>query len=100
MKKHQKQPVVYILASRRNGTLYIGVTSDLGKRLWQRKEGTFEGFSKEFQVNILVYFEMHKTMQAAILRERQLKKWNRKWKLRIIENQNPTWRDLTVDVVT
>jgi putative endonuclease len=72
----------------------------LGKRLWQHKEGTFEGFSKEFQVNILVYFEMHKTMQAAILRERQLKKWNRKWKLRIIENQNPTWRDLTVDVVT
>jgi putative endonuclease len=99
MVKRVKQPVVYILASRRNGTLYIGVTSDLRKRLWQHKESTFEGFSKEYRVYLLVYFEMHKTMRAAILREKQLKKRNRKWKLRLIETQNPAWRDLSVDMV-
>jgi putative endonuclease len=97
--KRAKQPVVYILANRRNGTLYIGVTSDLRKRLWQHKEGTFEGFSKKYQVYLLVYFEMHKTMRAAILREKHLKKWNRKWKMRLIETQNPLWNDLLVDIV-
>ncbi len=70
----------------------------MGKRLWQHKEGAFEGFSKKYHVYLLVYFEIHKTMRAALLREKQLKKWNRKWKLRLIEAQNPTWRDLSVDI--
>ena len=93
-----KNPCVYILASRQNGTLYIGVTSDLVKRVWEHKGDFVEGFSKEHGVHTLVYFELHQTMEDAILREKQLKKWNRAWKLRLIEQGNPHWRDLYDDI--
>ena len=85
---------VYILASRRNGTLYIGVTSDLLKRVRQHKTHTFEGFTSRYHVHRLVYYETHGLILDAIAREKRLKKWNRKWKLRLIEAVNPTWRDL------
>jgi putative endonuclease len=89
-----KQPAVYILASQRNGTLYIGVTSDLVQRVWQHKNDVFEGFTKEYGVHMLVYFELHEDMESAIIREKRLKKWNREWKLRLIEEKNPEWKDL------
>ena len=87
-------PCVYILASDKNGTLYIGVTSDLVKRIYEHKHDLVEGFTKTHQVHILVYFEVHEEMAEAILREKQIKKWNRAWKLRLIEKNNPEWRDL------
>ena len=89
-----KQPAVYILASRRNGTLYIGVTSDLVKRVWQHRNDLVEGFTKKYRVHHLVYYELHNDMGAAVRRERQLKKWNRAWKIELIEKENPHWRDL------
>lgn len=89
-----KQPAVYILASKRNGTLYIGVTSDLIKRTWEHKNHVVEGFTKKYDVTELVYFELHDDMAAAILREKQIKKWNRAWKIRLIEERNPNWHDL------
>ena len=89
-----KQPAVYILASKRNGTLYIGVTSDLVKRVWQHKNDVVEGFTKKYGVHTLVYYEMHADMTEAIVREKRLKKWNRAWKIELIEKENPQWRDL------
>ena len=89
-----KQPTVYILASKRNGTLYTGVTSDLVKRVWEHKNNLVDGFTKKYVVHVLVYFEQHDDMTAAITREKQIKKWNRTWKLRLIEEQNPEWKDL------
>ena len=89
-----KQPAVYILASRRNGTLYIGVTSDLVKRVWEHKQDLVEGFTKQYGVHTLVYFELHANMASAIEREKRLKKWNRAWKLELIEKENPGWEDL------
>ena len=89
-----KQPAVYILASKRNGTLYTGVTSDLRKRLFEHRNDMAEGFTKKYGVHNLVYFELHENMFAAITREKQIKKWNRAWKLRLIEQQNPNWEDL------
>jgi putative endonuclease len=89
-----KQPAVYILASKRNGTLYTGVTSDLVARVWQHKNNLADGFTKKYGVHILVYFELHADMMAAITREKQIKKWNRAWKLRLIEQHNPHWHDL------
>ena len=89
-----KQPCVYTLASKRNGTLYIGVTSDLYGRMAEHKQGLIEGFTKKYGVTLLVYYEMHETMEDAIRREKQIKKWNRLWKLRIIEEVNPEWLDL------
>src|SRR3990172_8601061 len=89
-----KQPAVYILASKRNGTLYIGVTSDLVKRVWQHKNDVVEGFTKKYGVHTLVYYELHASMNEAITREKQLKKWNRAWKIALIEKQNPEWVDL------
>ena len=89
-----KQPVVYILASKRNGTLYIGVTSDLVKRVWHHKDDVAEGFTKKYGVHTLVYYEMHADMTEAIRREKQLKKWNRAWKIELIEKENPEWLDL------
>ncbi len=89
-----KQPTVYILASKRNGTLYIGVTSDLVKRIWEHKNQLVEGFTKKYHVQQLVYFEQHQDMLSAITREKQLKKWNRAWKIALIEEGNPDWRDL------
>ncbi|MHB9021168.1 MAG: GIY-YIG nuclease family protein [Halothiobacillus sp.] len=93
-----KQPAVYILASQRNGTLYIGVTSDLIKRIWEHKNNVVEGFTQKYNVHQLVYFEQHQEMLAAITREKQLKKWNRDWKLALIEKNNPDWRDLWGDI--
>ena len=92
----EKEFAVYILASRRNGTLYIGVTSNLPKRLWEHREGVVDGFTKEYGVKTLVWFEMHDNAEAAITREKRLKKWNRAWKLALIEKETPDWRDLSV----
>ncbi len=89
-----KQPCVYILASQKNGTLYTGVTSNLIKRIWEHKHDQAEGFTQKYAVHLLVYFEQHKDMTAAITREKQIKKWNRAWKLRLIEENNPDWNDL------
>ncbi len=89
-----KQPAVYILASERNGTLYTGVTSDLIKRVYEHKNDLVEGFTKKYGVHRLVYFEQCEDMASAISREKQIKKWNRNWKLRLIEECNPEWRDL------
>ena len=90
----EKQFVVYILASRRNGTLYVGVTSDLVKRVWEHRQGFVDGFTKEYGARTLVWYEMHDTAESAITREKQLKKWNRAWKVRLIEEVNPYWNDL------
>jgi putative endonuclease len=90
----RKQPCVYMLASNKNGTLYIGVTSNLVQRIWQHKHGLAQGFTEKYAVHILVYYEQHESMSEAILREKQLKKWNRTWKIRLIEENNPYWSDL------
>ena len=92
----EKQFAVDILASRRNGPLYVGVTSNLPRRLWEHREGVVEGFTKEYGVKTLVWYEMHDNAEAAITREKRLKKWNRAWKLRLIEEKNPEWGDLSV----
>ncbi len=89
-----KQFYVYILASKRNGTLYIGITSNLPQRIWQHKNNQLDGFSKKYNVKQLVYFEQHDTAESAITREKQIKKWNRAWKLKLIEKKNPQWKDL------
>ena len=89
-----KQPAVYILASRRNGTLYTGVTSDIVKRVWEHRSDVVEGFTKRYSVHTLVWFELHETMESAIRREKAIKGWNRTWKLELIEQSNPTWSDL------
>ncbi|WP_057881997.1 GIY-YIG nuclease family protein [Tsuneonella troitsensis] len=91
------QPTVYLMASARNGTLYIGVTSNLLQRVAQHREGTFGGFTTKYAVKCLVWFEQHSTMEHAIVREKQLKKWNRAWKLDLIKKANPEWRDLAED---
>src|SRR5271157_2322385 len=89
-----KQPAVYILASKRNGTLYIGVTSNLVKRIWEHRNNLVEGFTERYGVHNLVWYELHGSMESAIQREKQLKEWKRKWKLELIENANPKWEDL------
>ncbi|WP_415902420.1 GIY-YIG nuclease family protein [Neptuniibacter sp. QD29_5] len=90
----QKQPAIYILSSKPQGTLYIGVTSNLPQRIWQHKNDFIEGFTKRYQVHQLVYFELHETIQSAITREKQMKAWKRQWKINLIETQNPNWADL------
>jgi putative endonuclease len=90
----ERTPCVYILASRRNGTLYIGVTSDLVKRVWEHKHDLVEGFTQQYGVHMLVWYEMHETMESAISREKAIKEWKRAWKIRRIEEFNPTWQDL------
>lgn len=90
---------VYILASNRNGTLYIGVTSDLVKRVWEHKNKVEDGFTKKYGVDKLVYFEQTENASSAIEREKHLKKWNRPWKMRLIEKKNPKWRDLYPDLI-
>jgi putative endonuclease len=84
---------VYILASRRNGTLYVGVTSDLVRRVQEHREGLVPGFTKKYAVKLLVYNELHHDINVAILREKRIKRWQRKWKLDLIESQNPQWCD-------
>ena len=89
-----KQPAVYIMASKRNGTLYTGVTSDLASRVWQHREHSTDGFTATHGVTNLVWYELHGTMESAILREKRIKKWRRAWKIELIEAVNPYWNDL------
>lgn len=95
----EKSFCIYILSNKRNGTLYIGVTSDLIKRIWQHKLGVFPGFTKKYDLKMLVYYEQHSNAESAILREKRLKEWKRAWKLALIDKQNPSWRDLYEDIV-
>lgn len=95
-----KQPCVYILASQRNGTLYVGATSDLARRVFEHKEGAIEGFTKKYGVQNLVFYELHETMSDALTRERRIKKWRRQWKLDLIEKDNPQGRDLYQDLAS
>ena len=95
----EKAFCVYILASARNGTLYVGVTSNLVQRVWQHKEGLVDGFTKEYDVKDLVWYEQHDNAESAIRREKQVKKWNREWKVRMLEEQNPYWNDLYQQIV-
>lgn len=90
----EKLPCVYVLASRRNGTLYVGVTSDLVKRIWEHKYDAVEGFTNRYKVHRLVWYEVHESMMSAIAREKAMKEWHRAWKIRLIEKDNPDWRDL------
>ena len=89
-----RQYYVYILASRRNGTLYIGVTNNLARRVWEHKQGLVEGFTKKYGVHCLVHYEVFARPREAIQREKRLKKWNRAWKIQLIESTNPGWMDL------
>ena len=89
---------VYILASDRNGTLYIGMTDDLVKRVWQHRNDLIHGFTNRYGAKTLVWYEPHESRDSAFLRERRLKKWNRAWKLALIEKENPGWRDLWTDI--
>ncbi len=90
----EKRFCVYLLASQRNGTLYVGMTSDLVKRIWEHKNGFVEGFTKQHGVKLLVWYEIHENAESAIIREKQIKAWKRDWKLRLIEESNPYWNDL------
>jgi putative endonuclease len=95
----RRQPAVYIMASRRNGTLYVGVTSNLPQRVWQHRTGIIGGFTKQYGCKILVWYELHSTMLEAIAREKQIKGGSRKKKLVLIEAMNPTWRDLFDELI-
>ena len=94
-----RQPAVYILASKRNGTLYVGVTSDLIKRVWEHKNNVVKGFTERYSVHQLVWYELHETMEPAIRKEKMLKNWKRVWKLELIERSNPNWQDLYETIV-
>lgn len=94
-----KQFAVYLLASRPNGALYIGVTSDLVKRTWEHKIGVVQGHASRYRIHRLVYFEIHEEALSAINREKQIKKWRRQWKVELIEAVNPNWRDLYGDII-
>ena len=91
---NDKRRCVYILTSKRNGTLYIGVTSDIARRAWEHRSNAVGGFVRDYGVHRLVFVEFHETMADAILREKRIKKWRRAWKLELIERDNPQWRDL------
>jgi putative endonuclease len=93
-----KSGYVYILASKRNGTLYIGVTNNLKKRVYEHKNDFVDGFTKKYKVHSLVYYKQCDDIESAISEEKRLKKWNRKWKLELIERENPQWRDLYEDI--
>jgi putative endonuclease len=95
----KKRYFVYLLASKRNGTLYLGVTSDLANRTWQHKSDLIEGFTKKYGVHLLVWFEEHNDIRDAIDRERQIKGWNRAWKIKLNEKRNPQWLDLYENVL-
>ena len=90
---------VYILASQRNGTLYVGMTDDLPKRIWMHREEVLPGFTMKHSVKMLVWYEVHDSRESAFVRQRQIKKWNRAWKLELIEKTNPAWRDLYKDLL-
>ena len=89
-----RQPAVYMVASKRNGTLYVGVTSNLAKRVWEHKNNVVEGFTRRYGLHRLVWYEVHETMESAIVREKRIKSWRRIWKLELIEAANPDWEDL------
>ena len=95
----EKQPCVYLLASKRNGTLYTGVTSNLLKRVWEHKNNLVESFTSKHGVHTLVWYEMHDTMESAIQREKAIKNWKRAWKIKTIEALNPRWGDLYQDLI-
>ena len=94
-----RQPAVYLLASGRNGTVYLGVTSNLVQRVWQHRTSAVDGFSARYDVHLLVWFEVHDTMASAIAREKRIKKWRRAWKADLIESANPYWRDLWSEII-
>jgi putative endonuclease len=94
-----KLPCVYLMASKRNGTLYVGVTSDLVQRVWQHKNDVFDGFTKRYGVHALVWYETCGSMETAITREKAIKEWKRAWKIRLIEETNPNWLDLYEDLI-
>jgi putative endonuclease len=94
----EKKFFVYLLASKRNGTLYVGVTSNLPGRVWQHRNKIVDGFTAKYRIGSLVYFEVHESSESAIQREKQIKKWNRAWKLRLIEGGNPGWNDLFAEI--
>ncbi len=93
------QYYVYILASKRNGTLYIGVTNNLIERVWQHKNKVVDGFTKKYEISKLVYYETISDIESAIKREKQLKNWHRQWKINLIQSKNPQWRDLYEDII-
>ena len=93
-RREPRHPCVYLLASSRNGTLYVGVTSNLPQRVWQHRQGLGDGFAERYGVHSLVWYEQHETMISAIAREKAIKAWQREWKVRLIEESNPDWRDL------
>jgi putative endonuclease len=95
----KKQPCVYLLANKPHEVLYVGVTSNILARCWQHKTTATEGFTKNYHAHCLVYYELHATMEAAIYKEKQLKKWKRAWKIRLLEINNPAWRDLWNDII-
>ena len=95
----ERQPCVYLLASKRNGTLYTGVTSNLLKRVWEHKSNLVESFTSKYSVHTLVWYEVHDTMETAIQREKTIKNWKRAWKMKVIEEINPEWRDLYPDLL-
>jgi len=95
----ERQPCVYMLASKRNGTLYTGVTSNLLKRVWEHKNNLVEGFTNKYSVHTLVWYELHNTMDSAIQREKAIKNWNRAWNLKVIEKMNSHWHDLYSDLL-
>ena len=94
-----KQPAVYILASKQNGTLYIGATPNLAKRVWEHKNDKIAGFTKRYTVHLLVWYELHENMESAIIREKLLKNWKREWKLKLIETDNSNWCDLYKKII-
>ena len=94
----ERQPCVYILTNHRNGTLYVGVTSNLPKRIWEHKTKVVKGFTSKYGLDRLVWFEVHDTMESAIQREKAIKYWKRRWKLKTITEMNPLWRDLYEDL--
>ena len=95
----EKHPCVYILASRQLGTLYVGVTSNLIQRIWQHRNDLVEGFTQHYKIHTLVWYELHENMESAILREKEVKKWQRHAKITLIEKSNPAWRDLWEDIL-
>ena len=92
------QPAVYIVSDKRHGTLYTGVTSDLARRSWEHRTGAVAGFTRRYGLKLLVWYEVHATMESAIVREKRIKAWKRGWKVELIERMNPTWRDLYWDL--
>ena len=95
----EKQPCVYLLASKRNGTLYAGVTSNLVKRVWEHKNDAVKSFTSKYGVHILVWYEIHNSMESAIRREKAIKGWKREWKIKVIKERNADWRDLYPDLL-